>query len=49
MIVKEITHKPCPHVECDSSDAFAFNVEKKTGFCHSCERTYPMKGMSGGR
>jgi twinkle protein len=46
MIAKEITHKPCPHVECDSSDAFAFNSEKKTGFCHSCERTYPMKGMN---
>jgi KaiC/GvpD/RAD55 family RecA-like ATPase len=37
----EVIHKPCPFVSCGSSDAFAYNVEKMTGKCHSCHRGYP--------
>ena len=43
---REVTHQPCPHADCDSSDAFAYNTEKMTGYCHSCDRGYPSKGMS---
>jgi KaiC/GvpD/RAD55 family RecA-like ATPase len=39
----EITHKPCPFVACGSSDAFAYNVEKMTGHCKSCNRGYPSR------
>jgi len=39
----EITHQPCPFEECASSDAFAYNIVKKVGHCHSCKRDYPSK------
>jgi len=39
----EITHKPCPFVACGSSDAFAYNTEKMTGYCNSCSRGYPSR------
>jgi len=39
----EITHKPCPFVACGSSDAFAYNVDKMTGHCKSCNRGYPSR------
>ena len=42
----EVTHQPCPHSDCDSSNAFAYNSVKMLGFCHSCDRSYPIKGMS---
>lgn len=33
----EISHLPCPDKDnCGSSDAYSFNTEKSTGFCHSC-------------
>lgn len=32
----EISHLPCPDEQCGSSDAYSFNTEKQTGFCHSC-------------
>ena len=41
----QLIHKPCPHPDCDSSDAFSFNTEKGVGKCHSCDRAYPMKGV----
>ena len=40
----EISHQPCPHPDCNSSDAFSYNTEKMVGRCHSCERAYPAKG-----
>ena len=42
----EISHKPCPHPRCSSTDAFSYNVEKMTGYCHSCEEAYPTKGVT---
>ena len=39
----EITHKPCPFPSCGSSDAFAFNMDKGTGYCHVCAGTYPSR------
>ena len=41
----QINHKPCPHPDCDSSDAFSYNTEKMVGKCHSCDNHYPMKGV----
>jgi len=40
----EISHQPCPFEACGSSDAFAYNLIKKVGHCHSCKRDYPSKG-----
>jgi twinkle protein len=40
----EISHKPCPN--CDSTDAFSYNVEKKMGYCHSCTEKYPKPGVT---
>jgi len=40
----ELSHKPCPHIDCGSSDAFSYNVDKKCGKCHSCGRSYPTAG-----
>src|SRR6056297_2641758 len=37
----ELSRKPCPFVDCGSSDAFAYNTDKMTGRCFSCERGYP--------
>lgn len=39
----ESTHLECPYVDCGSSDAFAYNTQKKCGKCHSCNRSYPSK------
>ena len=41
--MSEIIHKPCPYVDCESSDAFDYNSVKKVGHCKSCERAYPSK------
>lgn len=41
----EIGRKPCPFVDCSSSDAFYYNEEKMTGHCKSCDRSYPHSGM----
>ena len=46
MQAQEITHQPCPHQDCESSNAFAYNSDKMLGYCHSCDRSYPSKGMS---
>lgn len=32
----EISHQPCPNPKCGSSDAYSYNEEKDTGYCHSC-------------
>lgn len=32
----EISHLPCPNDQCGSSDAYSFNTDKNTGYCHSC-------------
>lgn len=42
----ELTHKPCPYQDCSSSDAFSFNTDEGVGFCHSCSRGYPSKGVA---
>ena len=36
-----VAHKPCPYVDCGSSDAFSYNIDKCVGRCHSCGRGYP--------
>lgn len=41
----ELIHQPCPNPSCSSSDAFAYNEEKMTGYCHSCGNGYPAKGV----
>lgn len=41
--MSELTHLPCPRVECSSTDAFAYNDEKMTGYCHSCSTAYPKR------
>ena len=43
MSENEINHQPCPFVSCASSDAFSYNLVKKTGHCKSCDRGYPSK------
>jgi len=40
----EIVHKPCPHPDCGSTDAFSYNTEG-FGFCHSCGNAYPKTGV----
>lgn len=44
--MSDLTHEPCPYVDCGSTDAFSWN-EEGYGFCHSggCNRSYPMKNM----
>ena len=39
----ELSHQPCPN--CNSSDAFSFNVEKGVGKCFSCSEPYPKRGV----
>lgn len=41
----EVGHQPCPYEHCGSSDAFSFNYDKGTGWCHSCGTAYPKKNM----
>ena len=49
----EISHQPCPYVDCGSSNAFSYNDEKMVGKCHSCGQPYPSKlethGWAAGR
>lgn len=45
--MSDINHKKCPYLDCSSSDAFSFNLEKGVGKCHSCGESYPKKGMRG--
>lgn len=40
----ENPHRPCPYVDCGSSDAFSWN-DDGYGKCHACERGYPQRGM----
>jgi len=42
----EVRKLPCPHVDCGSSDAFGFDVDKGYGGCFSCGMGYPHKGMT---
>ena len=42
--MSEHPHQPCPFKECASSDAFSWNDEGY-GKCHSCNNSYPEKGM----
>ena len=37
-------HLACPYTDCASSDAFNWN-DDGYGHCHSCGKSYPMKGM----
>lgn len=39
------THKPCPHPDCDSSDAFSYDPSEGIGNCFSCNNGYPKKGV----
>ena len=41
----ERIHLPCPYITCGSSDAFDYEDEKQIGFCRSCSKAYPSKGM----
>lgn len=41
----ELSHQPCPHPDCGSSDAFAYNTEKCVGICYSCGSSYPKRGV----
>jgi len=41
----ELSHQPCPHESCGSSDAFSWSTEKHVGFCYSCGSSYPSKKM----
>lgn len=38
-----LSRKPCPYVDCGSSDAFSYHTEKMVGKCHSCGRGYPSR------
>jgi len=39
----ELSRKPCPFVDCGSTDAFTYNTEKMIGKCFSCDSGYPAK------
>ena len=41
----EIYKQPCPHPDCDSSDAFCYNTVKMVGTCFSCGSSYPKAGV----
>lgn len=41
--MSNITHKPCPYVDCGSSDAFSWDDDKGCGKCHSCGKGYPSR------
>lgn len=43
--MSEISHQPCPHISCGSSDAFSWSPDKGVGFCYSCGQPYPKKKM----
>lgn len=43
----EHTHQECPFEGCKSSDAFAWNDNRNTGYCFSCASSYPPKRMQG--
>ena len=40
---ENITGKPCPFIDCGSSDAFSYNT-RGFGKCFSCDRSYPSRG-----
>ena len=42
----EVTLQPCPHNNCNSSNAFCWNTDENVGHCKSCDQGYPLKGMS---
>jgi len=44
--MEELSHIPCPHPDCSSTDAFSYNKEKQVGYCHSCGEGYPAKGVT---
>ena len=44
--MSNIVHQPCPYEACGSSDAFSWEQDEQVGHCHSCARSYPMKGMN---
>lgn len=44
--MSEINHRPCPYVDCGSSDAFSFNTDKRTGKCFSCDGSYPQSRLT---
>ena len=37
---KEVSHQPCPYVDCSSSDGFGYNTDGY-GSCFVCSRKYP--------
>lgn len=39
----EVTHQPCPFVDCGGKDEFSYNVLDKTGYCFKCKQGYPSK------
>ena len=41
----DISHQPCPHPDCDSSNAFSYSPTKQVGVCFSCSNSYPKRGV----
>ena len=39
--MSNISHQPCPFVDCGSSDAFKWWGDDGNGYCHSCGGNYP--------
>ena len=42
----DIPGQPCPHPDCNSSDAFCYEDEKMVGVCFSCGSSYPKAGVN---
>tara|TARA_B110000495_G_scaffold18686_1_gene13203 strand:+ start:6174 stop:7754 length:1581 start_codon:yes stop_codon:yes gene_type:complete len=41
--MSEISHQPCPFIDCGSSNAFCYNTELNVGNCFSCHEGYPSR------
>jgi KaiC/GvpD/RAD55 family RecA-like ATPase len=46
--MSQLTHQPCPFADCKSHDAFAWDADDRTGYCHSCSGRYPAAGHTKG-
>ena len=43
--MSDLSHQPCPHPECSSSNAFSYSPSKMVGVCFSCSNSYPKRGV----
>lgn len=41
----ELSHKQCPHPDCNKYGSFSYNTEKMTGKCFKCDNAYPKSGV----